>query len=287
MAHSMTAFARHSANGDWGDAVWEIRSVNNRYLDVNLRIPEELRGLESQLREQIANKLKRGKVDCTLKFKTKAQQSSITVNIPLVEQLAVATKEIASVVYETTALNPLDVMTWPGVLERSDLDLETIGNAITSLMDETLETLIDTRLREGEKLAGMVEKRCANATEEVTKIRAQMPTIIKSLNKKLIERIEEVTERMDETRLEQEVALVAQKMDVDEELDRLDAHITEVMRVIKQTEPIGRRLDFLMQEMNREANTLGSKSAHMDTTEASIELKVLIEQMREQIQNIE
>ncbi len=287
MAHSMTAFARHSANGEWGNAVWEIRSVNNRYLDVNLRIPEELRGLESQFREQIANKLKRGKVDCTLKFKAESQQASIKINLPLVKQLAEATKEVAGVVYETTALNPLDVMNWPGVLERSDLDLETTGKAIASLMDETLETLIDTRLREGEKLATMVEARCSAAAEEVTKIRVQMPTIIKSLNKKLLDRIEEITDRMDETRLEQEVALMAQKIDVDEELDRLDAHISEVMRVIKQPEPIGRRLDFLMQEMNREANTLGSKSAHMDSTEASIELKVLIEQMREQIQNIE
>ncbi len=169
MAHSMTAFARHSTNGDWGNAVWEIRSVNNRYLDVNLRIPEELRGLESQFREQIANKLKRGKVDCTLKFKAESQQASIKINLPLVKQITEATKEIAGVVYETTALNPLDVMNWPGVLERSDLDLETTGKAIATLMDETLETLIDTRLREGEKLAEMVETRCNAATEEVKK----------------------------------------------------------------------------------------------------------------------
>ena len=287
MAHSMTAFARHSANGDWGNAVWEIRSVNNRYLDVNLRLPEELRGLESQFRDQIASKLKRGKVDCTLKFKSEARQESIKVNLPLVKQLITATKEIAGVVYETTALNPLDVLNWPGVLNQSDFDLEITGKAISSLMNETLETLIDTRQREGEKLAEMVETRCKAASEQVSNIRQQMPAIIKSLNKKLLERIEEVASRMDETRLEQEVALMAQKMDVDEELDRLDAHISEVMRVITQPEPIGRRLDFLMQEMNREANTLGSKSAHMDSTEASIELKVLIEQMREQIQNIE
>ena len=287
MAHSMTAFARHNSKGDWGNAVWEIRSVNNRYLDVNLRLPEELRGLESQLREQVANKLKRGKIDCTLKFQTEAQKESLKINLPLIGQLAAATKEIAGVVYETTALNPLDVLNWPGVLERSDLDMENTGKAISSLMDETLDTLIDTRQREGEKLAEMVETRCQAASEQVSKIRQQMPDIIKSLNRKLMERIEEVVSRMDETRLEQEVALMAQKMDVDEELDRLDAHITEVMRVIKQSEPIGRRLDFLMQEMNREANTLGSKSAHMDSTEASIELKVLIEQMREQIQNIE
>lgn len=287
MTHSMTAFARHNSKGDWGNAVWEIRSVNNRYLDVNLRLPEELRGLESQLREQVANKLKRGKIDCTLKFQTEAQKESLKINLPLIGQLAAATKEIAGVVYETTALNPLDVLNWPGVLERSDLDMENTGKAISSLMDETLDTLIDTRQREGEKLAEMVETRCQAASEQVSKIRQQMPDIIKSLNRKLMERIEEVVSRMDETRLEQEVALMAQKMDVDEELDRLDAHITEVMRVIKQSEPIGRRLDFLMQEMNREANTLGSKSAHMDSTEASIELKVLIEQMREQIQNIE
>ncbi len=287
MAHSMTAFARHGSTGDWGNAVWEIRSVNNRYLDVNLRLPEELRGLESQFREQISNKLKRGKVDCTLKFKTEAQQESLKVNLALVEQIATAGKEIAGVVYETAPLNPLDVLNWPGVLHKSDLDLELTGKAIASLMDETLETLIDTRLREGQKLAEMIETRCAAATEEVAKIRQRMPEIMQSLNKKLLDRIEEVIERMDESRLEQEVALMAQKMDVDEELDRLDAHLTEISRVIKQQGPIGRRLDFLMQEMNREANTLGSKSAHMDSTEASIELKVLIEQMREQIQNIE
>ena len=287
MAHSMTAFARHSANGDWGSAVWEIRSVNNRYLDVNLRLPEELRGLESQFREQIANKLKRGKIDCTLKFKPEIQQESLTINFPLVAQLTAATKEIAGIVYETTALNPLDVLNWPGVLEKTDLDLETTGKAISSLMDETLDTLIETRQREGEKLAEMVESRCKAAAEQVAKIRQQMPVIIQSLNKKLHDRLQEIVDQMDETRLEQEIAILVQKIDVDEELDRLDAHISEVQRVIKQPEQIGRRLDFLMQEMNREANTLGSKSAHMDSTEASIELKVLIEQMREQIQNIE
>lgn len=287
MAHSMTAFARHSSNGDWGNAVWEIRSVNNRYLDVNLRIPEELRGLESQLRDQIASKLKRGKVDCTLKFQAVTQQESLNINLPLVKQLAAATKEIAETVPETAALNPLDILSWPGVLSKLGLDVDAAGKAISSLMDESLEILIDTRQREGQKLADMIETRCNAAAEAVSRIRAQMPSIVKSLNKKLIDRVQEIVEKMDETRLEQEVALLAQKLDVDEELDRLDTHISEIQRVINQTGPIGRRLDFLMQEMNREANTLGSKSAHMESTEASIELKVLIEQMREQIQNIE
>ncbi len=154
-------------------------------------------------------------------------------------------------------------------------------------MGETLDTLLETRQREGDKLAEMIETRCTSASQQVDKIRQRMPEIIQSMNKKLRERVEEVVERMDESRLEQEIALLAQKMDVDEELDRLDAHLSEISRVIKQQGPIGRRLDFLMQEMNREANTLGSKSAHMESTEASIELKVLIEQMREQIQNIE
>ncbi len=283
----MTAFARHSASGKWGNAVWEIRSVNNRYLDINLRLPEELRGLEHQLRERISNKLKRGKVDCTLKFKTESQQTSLKINLPLVKELAIATKQIKSVVYETTALSPIDVLLWPGVLNNPELDVEQTGKAITSLMDETLEILIETRQREGKALVDLIETRCNSAQTQVTKIRQQMPTIVGSLNKKLIDRVEEIVERMDETRLEQEVALLAQKLDVDEELDRLNAHINEVLRVINQKEPIGRRLDFLMQEMNREANTLGSKSAHMESTEASIELKVLIEQMREQIQNIE
>ncbi|MFK8067693.1 MAG: YicC/YloC family endoribonuclease [Gammaproteobacteria bacterium] len=287
MAHSMTAFARHSSSGEWGNAVWEIRSVNNRYLDINLRLPEELRGLEHQLREKISNKLKRGKVDCTLRYKTESKQTSLKVNLPLVKELADATKEIKNIVYESTALNPIDVLNWPGVLNSPELDLESMGKAITSLIDQTLEILIETRQREGKALIDLIETRCNSAQAQVTNIRQQMPAIVQSLNKKLIERVEEIVERMDETRLEQEVALLAQKLDVDEELDRLDAHISEVLRVISQKGPIGRRLDFLMQEMNREANTLGSKSAHMQSTEASIELKVLIEQMREQIQNIE
>ncbi len=287
MPYSMTAFARQNASGDWGEAVWEIRSVNNRYLDINLRLPEELRSLEMPLREQIAARLNRGKIDAILKFKPAMVEGSLKVNLPLVSQLAIATREVAGIVHETTSPDPLDVLSWPGVIETPEIDLEIAGKAITHLMDEALKTLVATRKREGEKLAMIIEERCRTAADQVTKIRRRMPEIIQSITSKLRERVEEILIEYDETRLEQEITLLVQKMDVEEELDRLETHIIEVQRVLKQPGPIGRRLDFLMQEMNREANTLGSKSAHMESTEASIELKVLVEQMREQIQNIE
>lgn len=287
MPYSMTAFARHADEGDWGRAVWELRSVNNRYLDVNFRLPEELRGLEAQFRDQIAARLKRGKVDCTLKFSPAIMQESLNINLPLVKQLATACKQIAGAVYETASLNPLDVMRWPGVLESAELDLDMISAGLAPVLDKTLETLLETRLREGLKMANLITTRCHNANSELTKIRQQMPVIIKTFHDKLLEKVEELASRLDETRMEQEIALLVQKMDVEEELDRLDTHINEVLRILQQDGPMGRQLDFLMQEMNREANTLGSKSVSINSTETSISLKVLIEQMREQIQNIE
>lgn len=287
MPYSMTAFARHADEGDWGRAVWELRSVNNRYLDVNFRLPEELRGLEAQFRDQIATRLKRGKVDCTLKFSPPIQQESLNINLPLVKQLATASKQIAGAVYETAPLNPLDVMRWPGVLETAELDLDLISTGLASVLDKTLQTLLETRHREGSKMAGLITTRCHGANAEVKKIRQQMPVIIRTFHDKLLEKVEELASRLDETRMEQEIALLVQKMDVEEELDRLETHINEVLRVLQQEGPMGRQLDFLMQEMNREANTLGSKSVNINSTETSITLKVLIEQMREQIQNIE
>lgn len=287
MPYSMTAFARHTDEGDWGRAVWELRSVNNRYLDVNFRLPEELRGLETQFREQIAARLKRGKVDCTLKFSPAIQQESLHINLPLVKQLATACKQIAGAVYETASLNPLDVMRWPGVLEPAELDLDLVSAGLAPVLEKTLEIMLETRLREGLKMADLITTRCHSANNEITKIRQQMPVIIKTFHDKLLEKVEELASRLDETRMEQEIALLVQKMDVEEELDRLDTHINEVLRILKQDGPMGRQLDFLMQEMNREANTLGSKSVSINSTETSISLKVLIEQMREQIQNIE
>lgn len=285
--HSMTAFAREDADGDWGNATWEIRSVNNRYLDINLRLPEDLRGLESRFRDMISKKLHRGKVDCTLKFTPASQQEAMQVNIKLVEELTAACRQIAQTVHETAPPNPLEVLNWPGVQVKQDLDMETATQQLSALLDKTIDILIETRAREGQKMAELIDTRCQAANKEVSKIRQRMPEIIQALSTKLHNRVEELTNRLDETRMEQEIALLAQKMDVEEELDRLDTHLSEIQRVLQQPEPIGRRLDFLMQEMNREANTLGSKSAHIDSTETSIELKVLIEQMREQIQNIE
>lgn len=287
MPLSMTAFARHGNEGEWGQAVWELRSVNNRYFDVNLRLPEELRGLESQFRDRLAAKLKRGKIDGTLRFTPAVRQESLNVNIELVKQLSEATKKIANEVYETTPLNPLEVMRWPGVLETPELDMEQTAKALGELMETTIDTLIDTRKREGQKMADTINARCSSAATEVAKIREQMPNIIQAQKTKLIERVEELASKFDENRMEQEIALLVQKLDVEEELDRLETHIEEVQRVMNQDGPVGRRLDFLMQEMNREANTLGSKSVSVMSTETSISLKVLIEQMREQIQNLE
>jgi len=288
MIKSMTAYGRTEQSGDWGEASCEIRTVNHRYLEVSLRMPEEVRFLESKIREHISKKLKRGKVDCNIRFiQRESSSGTLPVNQELLAKLIETAEETNSKLKIPAPLNPLDLLRWPGVLDKDVPDPEEIGTPLLELIDQTLVTVIDTREREGGKIRTMVLERCSTTKEIVSKVRELMPSILDAVREKLSQRALELSEEFNKDRLEQELLLLAQKMDVAEEIDRLDAHIDEVYRVLEQEGPVGRRLDFLMQEMNRESNTLGSKSAYLDTTNLSVDLKVLIEQMREQIQNIE
>ncbi len=285
MVSSMTAFARLEESGDWGHAVWEIRTVNHRYLDISIRLPEELRVLEGSVREHVSERLKRGKVECNLRYDADSTLGDIAVNHRLAEKLIQAARGLP--VEQPAPINPVDLLRWPGLIDKTTPDLQDIGKRLIALLDRALQDIVDSRRREGEKTGRMIEDRCELALRQVAQIRAKAPEIIAALSERHMDRVRELDLETDSGRLEQEIAMLSQKLDVDEELDRLETHIQEVRRVLTETDPMGRRLDFLMQEMNREANTLGSKSAHIDTSNASIELKVLIEQMREQVQNIE
>ena len=285
MVASMTAFARLEDSGEWGHAVWEIRTVNHRYLDISIRLPEELRALETSVREQVSIKLKRGKVECNLRYDSDSATGDISINAGLAEKIIHAARGLP--IEGSAPIDPLDVLRWPGVIDKNSPDLERLSNPVISLLDKALENILHNRHREGEQIEQMITKRCDLSLHQLRQIRDKVPEIIAVMRERHLARVQELGIELDNGRLEQEIALLSQKLDVAEELDRMETHINEVKRILTGTEPIGRRLDFLMQEMNREANTLGSKSAHIDTSNASIELKVLIEQMREQIQNIE
>lgn len=288
MISSMTAFARHQGQGDWGQAVWEIRSVNHRYLEIGVRMPEAVRSLEAAVRERVGACLSRGKVDCALRYDpTSAATLEITINRALVQELAKISREVDGLIYNPAPVSSLDLLRWPGALEIATPDPEQVAGPLLGLLDQCLAALGDTRRREGEKLAAHIGQRCEAAHAQVVRLRGQIPEILAALKQRLMARAQELDSSMDPGRLEQEMLIIAQRLDVAEELDRLDTHLQEVERLLRRPEPVGRRLDFLMQEMNREANTLGSKSGNADTTSAAVELKVLIEQMREQVQNIE
>ncbi|MBY6211547.1 YicC family protein [Microbulbifer agarilyticus] len=287
---SMTAFGRAEVNYSTGTAVWEMRSVNHRYLEPHFRLPEAARALEPKLREQLRKTLNRGKLEMTLNLRaTSGEAAAIEVNQALVEQLLNAAKQVSPGLggVGSLPLNPMEILKWPGVIAEPETDAQEQANAILDGFKQALKQLVDNREREGAELAGFIEARLVSINEQVTTVRALLPQILQNQREKLKTRLEELLEEIDKDRIEQEIALLAQKADVDEELDRLDAHITETRRVLKNGGPIGRRLDFLMQEFNREANTLSSKAVVTDTTQAAVELKVLIEQMREQVQNIE
>jgi len=284
----MTAFARQEISEEWGSLTLELRSVNHRYLDVSFRLPEELRALETKLREQIQKRLSRGKVDCQIRYQP-AQLSSdeMKLDISVVTQLASAVEEVGQFFPDQRAVGPLEVLRWPGVLQMPEVDAEVLHAAAMKLLDQALDEMIRAREREGSKLKDVIEQRCDGIAKIVIQMRELIPEIKQSWREKLLARLEEIKSNVDETRLEQEMVFMAQKIDVEEELDRLGTHVEEVKRVLQQKKPVGRRLDFLMQELNREANTLGSKSIDARTGTASVDLKVLIEQMREQVQNIE
>ncbi len=288
MIRSMTSFARCEAQGDWGSLQLELRSVNHRYLELNLRLPDELRALEPKIRERLNQRLGRGKVDCNVRFQSAtALSGELTINEELVKKLAHATREIDALLYNPSPINSLAVIQWPGVLQAPGLDEGQLRSEALLLLECAIDEMEQNRGREGEKLKEIILKRCDAAEEVVKAVRTRLPEVLSAARTQLRERLEELKVELDENRLEQELVITAQKLDVDEEMDRLATHIGEVRSVLESDQPVGRRLDFLMQELNREANTLGSKSADTETTKASVELKVLIEQMREQVQNIE
>ena len=288
MIRSMTAFARSERTEDWGTAYWELRSVNNRYLDVTPRLPEDARAIESAVRERIRARLNRGKVDCTLRLTLGMDsEASLTLNLELAKRVSEATREIDALLHDPARVSAVDVLRWPGVVQTQSPDVDTLGTAVLELLDEALAELISTREREGRHIHELIVKRCEEMKRIVNKVRKRLPEVLEICRQRLRDRLAELLEQLNEERLEQEMAMLAQKADVAEELDRLDGHLKEVRRVLDKEEPAGRRLDFLMQELNREANTLGSKSIDAETTRASVDLKVLIEQMREQIQNVE
>ena len=288
MVYSMTAFSRQQLEHEWGSLTWEIRSVNHRYLEPSVRLPENFRNLENPIRRQLRDKLYRGKIECQLKLRTvEANQIDWQLNLDLISQLNKANSEINNNIGCNYQLSSLDILKWPGVISDQSIDEELFNKEALELFAKALDDLMVVREREGATLRDMVLKRIASIQDIIDSIQAKMPSIILKQKENLLNKLEELKAEFEPTRLEQEVTLLAQKADVDEELDRLNSHLQEVKRVLDSSGQIGRRLDFLMQELNREANTLSSKSIVVETTQNAVELKVLIEQMREQIQNIE
>jgi len=283
----MTAFADCEIVTENMTILCELRSVNHRYCDLNIRIPERLRFAENDIRKQLSEKLKRGKIECTLSYKKQLNVQNFSVDFQLVEKLLITTSKIETLMANPQPFSALDILAFPGVQHEIEADKDTLRETIVLLVKNTLDKMLENRSREGAQLVLLLTERCQKIMQLVEAAHKRMPEVLTNLRNKLISRVAELITDTNSERLELELALIAQKLDVDEELDRLETHVKEVIHTLKQAEPTGRRLDFLMQEMNREANTLGSKSADKEMTQISIDLKVLIEQMREQIQNIE
>jgi uncharacterized protein (TIGR00255 family) len=289
MIRSMTGFARRERQGPWGTLTCELRSVNHRYLELSLRLPDDLRGLENDSRQLLAASLRRGKVDAGVYLRgAPAGTAALEINRALVEQVVAGAAEVSALAGGAAAgLNPLDVLRWPGVIRDSERDATPIAAAATELLKETASDLNEARAREGARIHEMLAQRCVALRELVATVRARLPEVSARIRSRVLERVAQLGTAVDTERLEQEIAMLAYKMDVEEELDRLGSHIAETLQVLDSQEPAGRRLDFLMQEFNREANTLSSKSQDTETTRAAVDMKVLIEQMREQVQNVE
>ena len=295
MLKSMTAFARIEENHPMGQFVWEIRSINHRYLEMNFRLSEDVRSAEFALRKQLQDSLSRGKVDCSFKLRTTLEtQVEVAVNEQLVDGLlqqvqilqTKAENNKANTV-KVAAVNPLEILNWPGVLEQNQVDQNAMVEIVKNSFQEAVQALIENRQIEGARLRELLIKRIDELTELVKAVRLRRPQVLQAVREKIMSRIEEMSVDVEAARIEQELVFLAQKLDVEEELDRLDSHLAELNDVVNSDKPVGRRMDFLMQELNREANTLSSKSADISTTQAAVDMKVCIEQMREQIQNIE
>ncbi len=288
MTASMTAFARQETATAWGALTWELRSVNHRYLDIALRLPEELRALEPRCREALGARLARGKVDGTLRFQpSETTAGAVEMNAEQVQRLLAASDHLRELAPDVAPLRAVDVLRWPGVIKMAPLDVDSLGAAALEALNAALDELAKTRNREGARLQEFMLQRLQAMEQMVAKAKELLPETTRLFRERLEARLKEIKQQLDPARLEQELVLFAQKVDVSEEIDRLTAHFAELRRVFGQSGPAGRRLDFLIQELNREANTLSSKSPDVRLTNVAVELKVLIEQMREQVQNIE
>jgi uncharacterized protein (TIGR00255 family) len=288
MIASMTGFARRESSGSWGTLVCELRSVNHRFLEAGFRLPDELRAAEGELRARLVRQVRRGKVDCTLQFRRpQGAGGALEIDAQALGRLLAAVEVVSHSLREPATVSALELLRWPGVLREDSASGEQLLAVAYAVFGATLEELVAARAREGTRLRELLEQRCAQLEALVKAVQARLPEVQAHVRARLDERVAELTASLDRERLEQELALLLQRLDVDEELERLTGHIAEVRRVIAGTEPAGRRLDFLMQELNREANTLSSKSQDLETTRTAVDMKVLIEQMREQVQNAE
>src|SRR5512138_1926115 len=288
MIRSMTGFARRERQGPWGTLACEVRTVNHRYLEVSLRLPEELRSLDNELRQIISGALRRGKVDANVYLKSAAgTQRTLELDTQLLDELGARIDEVRGRIKDPAPVNPVDLLRWPGIVREGEVDLAPVIAATLELAREALSELNETRLREGQRIRDLLLARCATMRAQSQTVKARLPEVSQRVRDRIKDRITQLGLTPDSDRLEQELVLYAHKMDVDEELDRLAGHLDEVEAALASSDPAGRRLDFLMQELNREANTLSSKSQDAETTKAAVDMKVAIEQMREQVQNVE
>jgi uncharacterized protein (TIGR00255 family) len=288
MICSMTGFARGETRGRSGCLTWELRTVNHRYLDISLRLPEDLRALEPDCRERIAASLRRGKLDGQLRFEVPdGDAAALEVDEQRARAVVETAERLSGLLAHPAPVNGLDLMRWPGVVREPKPDVQNVSADVLKLLDEVLTKLTTMRVSEGQRIADLLRERSRQISAIVAEVRGSTALLQQQLRSKLRMRFEELKLDVDENRLEQELVLLLQRLDVIEELDRLDSHLSELMNNLKRGDAVGRRLDFLMQEFNREANTLGSKCQDVAITKKVVELKVLIEQMREQVQNLE
>ena len=288
MIRSMTGFARRERQGPWGMLVCELRTVNHRYLEASLRLPEELKALDNDARQAIAAALRRGKVDASLYLRAASgSQRSLELDNSLLDELLARVEQVRERLRQPAPVSPLELLRWPGVVREAELDAKPVLVAALELLREALAELNETRHREGQRIRELLLARCTSMRAYVQVVKVRLPEVSQRMRERIVERISQLGVAPDVERLEQELVLYTHKMDVDEELDRLGGHLDEVIAVLDSSEPAGRRLDFLMQELNREANTLSSKSQDSETTRAAVDMKVAIEQMREQVQNVE
>jgi uncharacterized protein (TIGR00255 family) len=288
MIRSMTAFARVQHQSEWGSIVVEMRSINHRYLDVNVSLPDTLRHIDLSIRHRLRERVKRGKIECVIRYQAQPPSHQLfTVNTLLAQALCQSSEQVAAFLPTATPVCALDILKWPGVLEVKEEEMQALQASIIALVEEATEALLQMRGREGEQLKQLLLQRLDGLSEQLSIIRQHGPQVIVAQQERLKKRFIDAEVELDSARLEQEMVLFAQKIDVAEEIERIDMHIEECRRVMMSEDAIGRRLDFLLQELNREANTLGAKSVDPVMTHRAVEMKVLIEQMREQVQNIE